>query len=103
MPPRIRILIVEDNKHDAELLVSELRRAGFDFDWDRVDTEPEFLAKLNSDVQLILSDFEMPQFSGFRALELLKRQPALEIPFIIVSGTIGEERAVEAMQLGAAD
>jgi signal transduction histidine kinase len=103
MPQRIQILIVEDNPADADLVVRELRRAEFDFDWQRVDTEAEYLAKLNSGLHLILSDYEMPQFSGLRALELLKQQPALDIPFIIVSGTIGEDMAVAAMQRGAAD
>jgi two-component system cell cycle sensor histidine kinase/response regulator CckA len=103
MPPRIQILIVEDNPNDADLLVRELKRAGLDFDWQRVDTEAGYLAKLNSGLHLILSDYEMPQFSGLRALELLNQQPALDIPFIIVSGTIGEEMAVVAMQQGAAD
>src|SRR5476649_1205998 len=103
MSQRIQLLIVEDNAGDAELMVRELRRAEFDFDWQRVDTEPEYLARLNSGLHLILSDYEMPQFSGLRALELLKQQPKLDIPFIIVSGTIGEEMAVMAMQKGAAD
>jgi two-component system, cell cycle sensor histidine kinase and response regulator CckA len=99
----LQILIAEDNPGDAELLVRELRRSGFDFEWTRVDTECEFLAKLNPKLNLILSDFEMPDFNGLRALELLKEQPALNIPFIIVSGTIGEETAVEAIKQGAAD
>jgi signal transduction histidine kinase len=103
MSQRIQILIVEDNANDADLLVRELRRSEFDFDWQRVDTEPGYLAKLNPGLHLILSDYEMPQFNGFRALELLKQQPALDIPFILVSGTIGEEMAVAAMQQGAAD
>ncbi|MCE0523012.1 MAG: response regulator [Methylacidiphilales bacterium] len=103
MSGRIQILIVEDNPDDAELLVRELSRSGLEFDWQRVDTESEYLARLNSDLHLILSDYEMPQFSGLRALELLRQQPDLDIPLIIVSGTIGEEMAVKAMQLGAAD
>ena len=103
MSERIQILMVEDNPTDAELVVRELRRSGFEFDWQRVDTEAEYLAKLNSSVDLILSDYQMPQFSGLRALDLLKRQPGLDIPFIIVSGTIGEETAVQAMLMGAAD
>ena len=103
MSALIQILIVEDIPADAELLVRELRRSGFSFEWQRVDTEAEFLAKLNSGIHLILSDFEMPEFNGLRALELLKRQTLLEIPFIIVSGTIGEEVAVQAMKMGAAD
>jgi signal transduction histidine kinase len=103
MAQLIQILILEDNPVDAELLVRELRRSGFSFDWQRVDTEADFLAKLNSGIHLILSDFEMPEFNGLRALELLKRQTLLEIPFIIVSGTIGEDVAVQAMKMGAAD
>lgn len=103
MPPLLQILIVEDNVDDANLLVRELRRSGFKFEWQRVDTEAEYLAKLNPSVDLILSDYTMPQFDGLRALQLLKQRAGLEIPFIIVSGTIGEEKAVMAMQLGAAD
>jgi signal transduction histidine kinase len=101
--PRLQILIVEDNPNDAQLLVRELRRQEFEFDWERVDAEADFLARLNPKLSLILSDYEMPQFSGLRALELLKQQPGLDIPFIIVSGTIGEDLAVMAMQQGAAD
>ncbi len=98
----LRVLIVEDNPADAELIARQLRRAGFDAEWKRVDTEPEYLASLHSDLDVILSDYEMPQFSGLRALELLKARN-LEIPFILVSGTIGEEMAVAAMKQGAAD
>jgi two-component system, cell cycle sensor histidine kinase and response regulator CckA len=103
MPRRIQILIVEDNPADAELLVRKLSHSGFDFEWHRVDTEAEYLAKLDANLDLILSDFYMPQFSGFRALELLKQQSTLDIPFIIVSGAIGEEMAVAAMREGATD
>jgi signal transduction histidine kinase len=103
MSTRIRILLVEDNPVDADLIVRALRRAEFDFDFQRVDTEAAFLAALNPKINLILSDFAMPHFSGLRALELLKQQPSLDIPFIVVSGTIGEEMAVTAMQLGASD
>lgn len=103
MSQRIQILIAEDNPADAQLLVRELRHAEFDFEWHRVDTESDYLARLTPNLDLILSDYEMPQFSGLRALELLKQRPELEIPFIIVSGTIGEEMAVAAMQQGAAD
>ena len=99
----LKILIVEDNVNDANLLARELRRSGFQFEWQRVDTETEYLAKLNSGIDLILSDYEMPQFNGLRALHLLKQHSDLEIPFIIVSGTLGEEKAVWAVQQGAAD
>jgi two-component system, cell cycle sensor histidine kinase and response regulator CckA len=103
MSQRIQILIAEDNPDDAQLLVRELRRAEFDFEWHLVDTEADYLARLELNPDLVLSDYEMPQFSGLRALELLKQRPALKIPFIIVSGTIGEEMAVAAMQQGASD
>ena len=103
MQKRIHILIVEDNLEDAELLKRELRRAEFDFESQRVDTEEGFVAALKPGIDLILSDFAMPSFSGLRALEILRKQPSLDIPFIIVSGTIGEEMAVAAMQQGASD
>jgi signal transduction histidine kinase len=102
MSQRIKILIVEDNPNDSELVVRELYRAGFDPHWLRVDTEADYLANLSPDLDSILSDYAMPNFSGLRALELLK-QHGLEIPFIIVSGTIGEETAVAAIRQGAAD
>src|SRR5207253_9602586 len=102
MAQPLRVLLVEDNAGDAELLLRELRRAGFAPDAIRVDTEPDYLANLHSDLELIFSDFSIPQFSGLRALELLKERK-LEIPFILVSATIGEETAVAAIREGAAD
>jgi len=102
MPESIKVLLVEDNPDDADLVLRALRRGGFEPDWTRVDTEAEYLASLRDGLALILSDFEMPQFNGIRALELL-RQSGRDIPFIIVSGTIGEETAVAAMKNGAAD
>jgi len=98
MPEQIKVLIVEDNPDDAALVVRELKRVGLDFTWQRVDTEADFVSKLDSSINLVLSDYELPQFSGVRALELLKNQPILDIPFIIISGTIGEETAVQAMR-----
>jgi PAS domain S-box-containing protein len=97
-----KILIAEDNASDAELLLRELHRAGFGPKWDRVDTELEYLKCLTPEVDLVISDYEMPQFSGLQALELLKAS-GLDIPFIIISGTIGEDTAVAAMKQGAAD
>jgi CheY-like chemotaxis protein len=102
MAQPLHVLIVEDNPADAELVVRELRRAGFAPEWDRVDTEAEYLARLRPDVEVILSDYHMPHFSGDLALTLL-RQSGLEIPFIIVSGAIGEETTVAAMKQGATD
>jgi DNA-binding NtrC family response regulator len=102
MAQPLQLLIAEDNTNDAELLLRELRRAGFDPTWKRVDTEAEFVAALHINIELVLSDFDMPQFTGLRALQIIQqRRP--EVPLIIVSGTIGEETAVEAMRLGAMD
>jgi PAS domain S-box-containing protein len=99
---RIRVLIAEDRPTDAELLLMELRRAGFEPDWRRVDTEADFLDALTPEVDIVLSDYEMPQFDGLRALDLV-RQSGLNVPFIIVSGTLGEDKAVTAMRNGAQD
>jgi PAS domain S-box-containing protein len=98
----LRLLLVEDNPADAELLLRELRRAGFQPEAKCVDTEAGYLANLHPQLDLVLSDYAMPQFSGLRALELLKER-GLAIPFILVSATIGEETAVTAMRSGAAD
>jgi DNA-binding NtrC family response regulator len=102
MSQTIKILIVEDNASDTELVVSELYRAGFDAHWLRVDTEADYLANLSPDLDLILADCDMPQFGSLRALELLK-QRGLKIPFVIVSGDTGVATAVKTMQQGAAD
>jgi len=100
MSRRIQILIVEDDPVDAELLVMALTRAGFDFDWQRVDTEAAYRDKLEVGPDLIFSDCKMPRFSALRALDVLKEK-ALKIPFIIMSGSIEEETAASAIEKGA--
>ena len=102
MATSLRVLILEDNPSDAELEMHALRRAGFDPISDRVETEAEFLAHLHPSPEIILADFTMPGFDSLRALEIMQER-RLDIPFIIVSGTIGEERAVQVMQRGATD
>ena len=102
MNKRIRLLLIEDRPSDAELILHELRRAGYEPEWTRVETEPDYLAQLDQGWEIILADYNLPQFTGLRALELLNER-GLAIPFIIVSGTIGEERAVQAMKDGASD
>jgi len=102
MKKPLQLLIVEDRPEDAEMLLVELKRAGFDPQWIRVDTEPDFLAELKNKPDIVLSDFAMPQFSGLRAAELLQKS-GLDIPFILISGTVGEDMAVEAMKRGATD
>ena len=102
MATPLHLLILEDREEDAELMLHELRRAGFDPKWQRVDTEADFLAHLDQELDVILADYSLPQFDAQRALEHLK-QRGLNVPFIIVSGCIGEERAVECMKYGATD
>ncbi len=97
-----RILILEDRVRDAELLLYELRKGDFDFEWQRVESEPDFIEALSPPPDIILADYSMPQFDASRALEILREQE-LDIPFIIVSGTIGEDAAVAAMKAGAND
>src|SRR5579864_2763858 len=98
----LHALLVEDSPDDAELMAHELRQSGFDLTWDRVDSEADYLAHLEKSPAIILADYSLPQFSGLRALELLQ-QRGLSVPFIVVSGTIGEEAAAAVVKLGAAD
>ncbi len=102
MSQPLRVLLAEDNLNDADLVLRALRQSGFEPDWHRVETEPDFLRRLQPDLDIILSDYDMPAFNGPHALELLK-QSGMDIPFIIISGTIGEDVAVEMMRLGATD
>ncbi len=98
----LRILFAEDNPADVRLVVAELKRSGFLPEIIQVQTEVDFLAHLSDEPDLILCDYNMPQFEAMRALELTREhQP--DIPFMIVSGSIGEETAVQAMKLGASD
>ncbi|MDI1313011.1 PAS domain S-box protein [Prosthecobacter sp.] len=102
MTQPLRVLLAEDNPNDSELVLRALRQAGFDPDWHRVETEQDFLERLTPDLDIILSDYDMPEFNGPHALELLQHS-GMDIPFIIISGTIGEDVAVEMMRLGATD
>lgn len=99
---RIRVLIVEDRPQDAESLVHELERDGYELEWTRVETEEDFLAGLDPPPDLVISDYELPGFSGPRALELM-RSAELEAPFIVVSETVGEEAVVDLLRRGAND
>ncbi len=102
MPTPLTVLLVEDQPDDAELLLAELRRAGYAPHGQRVDTEAAFLAHLHPPPDLILADYKLPHFDGLRALDLLAER-GLDVPFLLVSGSIGEEVAAAAMQRGAAD
>jgi len=102
METTIRTLLVEDNENDAELVLIALRRSGLNVHARRVDNERDFIRALNETWDIVLSDFELPQFSGIQALELLRKRSAAT-PFILISGTIGEDVAVQAMKKGASD
>lgn len=102
MSTPLRVLILEDRETDAELMIFELRQAGYDPEWRRVDNEQDYLHYLFDPVDVILADYTMPQFDATRALMILKKR-GMEIPFIIVTGTVGEDVAVECMRLGATD
>jgi len=99
----LRVLMVEDSEDDALLVLRTLRRDGYDPLFERVDTPEAMSAALNSQRwDIIISDYSMPRFSGLGALQLLN-ESGLDLPFIIVSGTIGEDVAVAAMRSGAHD
>src|SRR5512140_41237 len=103
MATTLNVLIVEDSEDDALLVVSGLRRGGYDPRWERVDSAEdmrEALARRTWD--LVISDYLMPQFDGFAALDSFKAS-GQDAPFIIVSGNIGEDIAVDAMRAGAQD
>jgi len=98
----LKVLIVEDSPPDVRLLIYELRHAGFVPDVILVETEADYRANLNADLDVVLCDYNVVDLNAQRALELLhERYP--EIPFLIVSGSIGDEAAVELLKYGAFD
>ena len=99
----IRVLIIEDSDNDKELLLLELRRGGYDPEYTCVETAEAMNSALDQrEWEIIISDYSMPKFSGITALQIA-RDRKLDIPFILISGTIGEEIAVQAMREGASD
>ncbi|MCK6589034.1 MAG: hybrid sensor histidine kinase/response regulator [Polyangiaceae bacterium] len=101
--PPLRVLIVEDSEDDAELLVQELRRAGYDVKYERVEDAEAMAAALDREPwDVVISDWTVPSFGALPALKVLQEKD-MDVPFIIMSGTIGEEMAVEAMRAGAHD
>ncbi|TME85575.1 MAG: GGDEF domain-containing response regulator [Chloroflexi bacterium] len=98
----LRVLILEDRPEDADLARHELHRAGYDLNWRRVDDEAGFKANVDPELDLILADYHQPQFNAIRALKIMQDM-GLDIPFVIVSGAIGEDLAVAAVRLGATD
>jgi signal transduction histidine kinase len=99
----LRVLIVDDSEDDAELLLHELRRGGYEPTWKRVDHASGMTAALaESAWDLVIADYRMPRFSALDALTVLQAS-GLDLPFVIVSGAIGEDTAVRAMKAGAHD
>ena len=99
----IRVLIIEDNEDDAQLEIDELKRGGYDIVFEQIETRKAMREALRAEKwDFIISDFSLPQFSGLDALAMLK-ETGNDIPFILISGTIGEETAVNAMKAGAHD
>jgi diguanylate cyclase (GGDEF)-like protein/PAS domain S-box-containing protein len=99
---QLRVLHVEVNALDAKRMARALEEAGYGVAWTRVETEAEYESMLDSSPQVVIADYTLPHFTGLRALELLKQRHP-DVPFILVSGPIGEEKAVEVMRLGADD
>lgn len=99
----LQVLFIEDSDVDVELTVIELERDGFRVSWDQVDTEPALRDILESaSPEVVISDYSMPSFDGITALRVV-REMKPSLPFIFLSGTIGEERAIESIREGATD
>lgn len=103
MTKPLRLLLVEDSEDDARLILRELQKVGYEVAWERVETPAALKHTLTEQAwDLIVCDYSLPQFNALMALEILK-DSGIDIPFIIVSGTIGEETAVTALKAGAHD
>jgi len=103
MEPHLRLLIIEDKENDAQLIFRYLQKAGFSIASERVETASEMQEALDSrSWDVIIADYSLPQFDAPSALKLLQ-DSGKDIPFIVISGTIGEETAVEMMKAGAHD
>lgn len=103
MKSKLRVLMIEDSHEDAVLIAHELGRPGYEITYERVDTERTLKQALaRGDWDVVLCDYTMPKFSGAAALHIV-RQMEEDLPFIYVSGTIGEDVAVEAMKSGVND
>src|SRR5438034_69188 len=99
----LRALIVDDSENDVLVLVRPLRKAGYDLVFERVWTAPAMKAALQRQAwDIVISDYEMPNFGGFEALQLLQ-ESGQDLPFILVSAVVSEEMAVAAMKAGAHD
>src|SRR5258708_20069954 len=100
MAEPLRVLIFEDRPDDADLIARHLRDAGLNAVWERVDTEAGYAAKLHPGLDLIIADYHLPQFGAPRALDMLN-QLGFDIPFIVVSGAVGEQDPVPVIRKAA--
>src|SRR6185436_10511532 len=101
--PPVRVLVVEHDPNDVELCLAALRRSGLNAEADVVERREQFLERLHAvPYDIVLSDFRLPSWSGLDALESMKTA-GFDLPFILVTGTIGEEGAVEALKQGVTD
>lgn len=98
----LRVLLIEDSDFDATLLIRMLGKGGYELQHERVETADQLEAALHKDWDLVIADYNLPQFSAPDALEIVQKK-GRDIPFIIVSGAIGEATAVAAMKAGAHD
>src|SRR5208282_3943761 len=102
-PGQLRVLHIEDNALDAELVAQALRKGGFNFSVAVVQTEAEFERQVRlQSPDVVLADYNLPQWKGMEALALLERE-GLDIPLIMVSGALGDVTAVECIKQGATD
>jgi signal transduction histidine kinase len=102
MASALRLLIVEDRPDDAELLLDELKRAGYDPTWTRVDTPEQFVAGLAEEPDIVVCDYSLPTMTALDALRILG-ELKLDVPLIVVSGVMDEETCVTSLRLGAVD
>ena len=103
MSNKLRVLIVEDSEDDTMIVLRELRNYGYDLEYERVDSREAMEdALVDEKWDTVISDYAMPNFDGIRALKLMQER-GNDLPFILVSGTIGEDVAVNAMKAGVND
>src|SRR5205807_5714901 len=103
MKQPLRTLLVEDSDDDALLLLRQLKRAGYDVTAERVDSGDDLRVMLAKHAwDIVISDYAMPGFSGLDALRMVQEH-GLDVPFLLVSGQIGEDMAVAALKAGAHD
>lgn len=102
MSKPLRVLLVEDSEDDAELIINQLERSGYDLTYQRVENPDAMTIALAEQWDIVLADYALPKFSATAALNLLQSKK-LDLPFIIVSGSIGDGSAVAAMKAGAHD